>query len=375
MSVVKFVAPCLFGMEAVLKKEIEKLGLTIDKVDDGRVRFMGEISDIPKCNINLRTTSRIMIELASKQVTTFDELYDLANSLEIERYIPKDGQFYVSKATSIKSKIFSSRDVQKIVKKAMSDRLMRVYGSKVLHESGSLYPIRVFFKKDICEICLDTSHEALHKRGYRLKTSRAPLSETLAAGLVMLSKYNGNTPFIDPFCGSGTIVIEAAMIAANIAPGLNASFISEDWDNVIEKKLWVKEVSEALDKVEKKVKYKLIGYDINPEMVKLATENAYNAGVDDIVHFETRDVKDIVNKNLGGIIVTNPPYGKRLDQYELEDIYKSLYTTYSRLNGWNAGIITSYDNIENIFETKAKKRKLYNGMLKTYFYSYKGSVL
>ncbi len=372
MKELNLVAPCLFGLEAVLKKEIKDLGLEITGVDDGRVSFKGDFEDVVRCNLWLRTAERVLIEVATGKVFDFEDLFQLVKNTSFEDFIPVDGKFDVAKASSIKSKVYSARDIQKIVKKAVVSRLYEAYDTRVLNERGSYYPIRVFIKKDVASIYLDTSLQALHRRGYRIKTSKAPLTETLAAGLVLLSGYNGKQPFVDPFCGSGTIVIEAAMIAKNIAPGLNGAFVSENWTNLIDRKLWIKHVNEALDGVNEDVKFKLIGYDIDYDMVKLAMENAENASVEDVVHFEKKDVKDLVNKNKNGIIVTNPPYGERIVPEDLDLVYKGLYESFLKLDKWRLGAITSYEGIEKIFRQKAKKRKLYNGMLKTYFYKYIG---
>ncbi len=374
MEKLKLIAPCLFGLEAVLKKEITDLGLEITKVDDGRVSFNGNFNDVVRCNLHLRTAERVLIELASDRVLEFEDLFQLVYSIPFEKYIPVDGKFNVTKASSIKSKLFSSRDIQKIVKKAAVKRLLEKHDTTVLTERGAYYPIRVFIKKDIASIYLDTSLQALHRRGYRIKTSKAPLTETLAAGIVLLSGYDGSQPFIDPFCGSGTIVIEAAMIAKNIAPGLNGSFISEQWSNLIPKKVWIDEVNKAFDNVNEDVKFKLIGYDIEYDMVKLSMENAINASVEDIVHFEKKDVKDLVNKNKKGMIISNPPYGERIKPDDLKGVYISLAKAYKNLKTWDVNFISSYEGVEKVFGEKTKKRKLYNGMLKTYFYKFKGKM-
>ncbi len=373
MKKLNLVAPCLFGLEAVLKKEISDLGLEIINVDDGRVKFKGEFKDVVRCNLYLRTAERVLIELASDKVLEFEDLFQLTYNIPFEDFIPSDGKFNVTKASSIKSKLFSGRDIQRIVKKAAAKRLLEKHGVGMLSERGAYYPIRVFIKKDIASIYLDTSLQALHRRGYRIKTSKAPLTETLAAGIVMLSGYDGSQPFIDPFCGSGTIVIEAAMIAKNIAPGLNGDFVSENWSNLISKKMWIDEVNRAFDKVNEDVKFKLIGYDIDHDMVKLSMENAMNASVEDVVHFEKKDVKDIINKNKNGIIVSNPPYGERIRPDDLKGVYMNLAKAYKNLKTWDVNFISSYEGVEKTFSHKAKKRKLYNGMLKTYLYKFRGN--
>ncbi len=374
MSSFKLVAPCLFGLEAVLKREIQDLGYTIGEVEDGRVSFEGDELAICRSNIWLRTAERVMIEVGRFKATNFDELFNQIEDIEWERYIPVDGKFWVSKASSIKSAVYSSRDIQSIVKKAMVSRLTLAYGHERFKEDGASYPVRIFIKKDIVSVYLDSSFEALHRRGYRLHTSRAPLSETLAASLILLSVWNKNRPFVDPMCGSGTLAIEAAMIGSNLAPGLNRSFVAEGWKNIIPRKNWMEAVDEANEKFDPKADLNIQAFDIDYKVLNTARENAANAGVDEFIHFQERDVAELTHKRPYGVIVTNPPYGERLSNTEeVEQLYKVMGQRFEALENWSSYIMTSFEGFEEAYGKKAnKKRKLYNGMLKTTFYQYLG---
>lgn len=374
MSSFKLVAPCLFGLEAVLKREIQDLGYTIGEVEDGRVSFEGDELAICRSNIWLRTAERVMIEVSRFKATNFDELFNQIEDIEWERYIPVDGKFWVSKASSIKSAVYSSRDIQSIVKKAMVSRLTLAYGHERFKEDGASYPVRIFIKKDIVSVYLDSSFEALHRRGYRLHTSRAPLSETLAASLILLSVWNKNRPFVDPMCGSGTLAIEAAMIGSNLAPGLNRSFVAEGWKNIIPRKNWMEAVDEANEKFDPKADLNIQAFDIDYKVLNTARENAANAGVDEFIHFQERDVAELTHKRPYGVIVTNPPYGERLSNTEeVEQLYKVMGQRFEALENWSSYIMTSFEGFEEAYGKKAnKKRKLYNGMLKTTFYQYLG---
>jgi putative N6-adenine-specific DNA methylase len=370
----ELIAPCHFGLEAVLKKEIIDLGYDIIQVEDGRVTFEGDEEAVCRANIFLRTTERIMIKVGKFKAETFDELFEGTKALEWERYIPSDGKFWVTKASSIKSKLFSTSDIQRIVKKAVVERLKVKYDTDWFREDGSEYPIRVFFIKDEVTIALDTSGESLHKRGYRKLTSKAPITETLASALIMLTPWNKDRILLDPFCGSGTFPIEAAMIAANIAPGMNREFISEKWTNIIPKKYWYEAINEANDVIERDIKTDIQGSDIDGEVVKAARKNAIEAGVDHLIHFQQRPLKDVSHSKKYGFIITNPPYGERIeDKKNLPMLYKELGDKIKKLNSWSAFIITAYENAENDMGLKAdKNRKIYNGMMKTYFYQFMG---
>ena len=370
----KLVAPCLFGLEAVLTQEIQDLGYEIDEVEDGRVAFIGDPLAICRSNIWLRTAERVMIEVGRFTARDFDELFNNIEQIEWERYIPVEGKFWVSKASSIKSKVYSARDIQSIVKKAMVSRMSLAYGYDHFKEDGPSYPVRIFIKKDVVSVCLDTSFEALHRRGYRIHTSKAPLSETLAAALILLSVWNKDRAFVDPMCGSGTLVIEAAMIGANLAPGLNRSFAAEGWKNLIPRKLWMEAVDEANDKYNPDAELNIQGFDKDFMVLKTARENAANAGVDHFIHFQERDVKELTHSKAYGVIVTNPPYGERLShKEEVEKLYEVMGQVFAKLEHWSCYILTSYEKFEDAYGSKAnKKRKLYNGMLKTVFYQYPG---
>ena len=305
---------------------------------------------------------------------TFDELFEGTRSLPWEEYIPRDGKFWVTKATSIKSKLFSPSDIQSIMKKAMVERLKQYYGLSWFEESGAEYPIRVFLMKDEVTIGIDTSGISLHKRGYRLMTAKAPITETLAAALILLTPWNKDRILVDPFCGSGTFPIEAAMMAANMAPGMNRSFLAESWDNLIPKKHWYDAMDEAAELVDTDIETDIQGYDIDGEIVKAARENARTAGVDHLIHFQRRPVSELNHPKKYGFIITNPPYGERIEEKEnLPALYGEIGEAFQRLEAWSEYVITSYDQAEKYIGRKAdKNRKIYNGMLKTYYYQFLG---
>ena len=367
-------APCHFGLEAVCKREIYDLGYEITKVEDGRVTFAADAEGICRANIFLRTAERVLLEVGRFRATTFDELFEGIKALPWENYIPKDGKFWVTKATSIKSKLFSPSDIQSIVKKAMVERMKREYDLTWFPEDGASYPVRIFLMKDEVTVTIDTTGESLHKRGYRKMTSKAPITETLAAALIMLTPWHADRILVDPFCGSGTFPIEAAMMAANIAPGLNREFISEEWTNLIPKQLWYDVIEEANDMVHTDIKVDIQGYDIDADVVKAARENAKRAGVDHLIHFQQRAVKDLRHPKPYGFIITNPPYGERLEEKEaLPALYREIGESFRNLDKWSMYLITSYDRAENDIGRKAdKNRKIYNGMLKTYYYQFLG---
>jgi len=367
-------APCHFGLEAVCKREIYDLGYEITKVEDGRVTFAADAEGICRANIFLRTAERVLLEVGRFRATTFDELFEGIKALPWENYIPKDGKFWVTKATSIKSKLFSPSDIQSIVKKAMVERMKREYDLTWFPEDGASYPVRIFLMKDEVTVTIDTTGESLHKRGYRKMTSKAPITETLAAALIMLTPWHADRILVDPFCGSGTFPIEAAMMAANIAPGLNREFISEEWTNLIPKQLWYDVIEEANDMVHTDIKVDIQGYDIDADVVKAARENAKRAGVDHLIHFQQRDVADLKHSKKYGFIITNPPYGERLeDKKDLPALYTTIGQVYRDLDAWSMYLITSYEEAERYIGRKAdKNRKLYNGMIRTYFYQFMG---
>ena len=374
MSRVELIAPCHFGLEAVLKKEILDLGYEIVKTEDGRITFAGDEEAIARANMFIRTAERIMLKCGSFKATTFDELFEGTKEIPWEKYLTRDAKFWVSKATSNKSALFSPSDIQSIVKKAMVERMKQTYHVSWFSEDGEEYPVRVFIFKDIVTIALDTSGVSLHKRGYRKLVGKAPISETLAAALIMLTPWNKDRILVDPFCGSGTFPIEAAMIGANIAPGLNREFLAENWAKIGNKKMWYNAIDEANDIICHDVKMNIQGYDLDGDMVKCAMENAKLADVDKHIHFQQRDVKDLRNPKKYGFVITNPPYGERLEEKEaLPQLYRTIGESFGRLSDWSMFLVTSYEDAEKYIGRKAdKNRKIYNGMIKSYFYQFMG---
>ena len=374
MEKFELIAPCHFGMEAVLKREILDLGYEITKVEDGKVTFEADAQGIADANIFLRSTERILLKVAEVKAEPFDELFEKTKALPWENYIPMDGKFWVAKANSVKSKLFSPSDIQSIMKKAIVERLKGVYGGSWFEEDGASFPIRVAFMKDVATIGIDTSGVSLHKRGYRKMTVKAPITETLASALIMLTPWNKDRILVDPFCGSGTFPIEAAMMAADIAPGMNRSFLAEEWKHLVPRKCWYDANEEAQDRINLNIETDIQGFDIDPEALKAARANAKMAGVDKLIHFQQRAVKDLRHPKPYGFIITNPPYGERLEEKEnLTQLYREIGESYERLDKWSMYLITSYEKAENDIGRKAdKNRKIYNGMLKTYYYQFLG---
>ena len=374
MKTFELVVPCHFGLEAVTKREIYDLGYEITRVEDGRVTFEGDEEAVCRANVFLRSAERVLLQVGRFHATTFDELFEGIKALPWEDYIPKDGRFWVTKASSIKSKLFSPSDIQSIAKKAMVERLKQSYHLDWFPEDGASYPVRIFLLKDEVMVTIDTSGESLHKRGYRLMTSKAPLTETLAAALIMLTPWKRDRILVDPFCGSGTFPIEAAMMAANVAPGMNRSFTAQKWTNLIPAELWKETVQEAEEMIDKDVRVDIQGYDIDPEVVKAARENAKRAGVDHMIHFQQREVANLRHPKKYGFVITNPPYGERLEEKEdLPKLYEQIGTAFAGLDSWSLYMITSYEDTERYIGRKAdKNRKIYNGMIKTYFYQFMG---
>lgn len=374
MSKIELVAPCHFGLEAVLKKEILDLGYEIVRVEDGRVTFAGDEDAICRANIFLRTAERILLKVGQLHAVTFDELFEGIKTLPWENYIPSDGKFWVAKASSVKSKLFSPSDIQSIVKKAIVERLKGVYSLQWFPETGAEYPIRISFMKDEAVVCLDTTGLSLHKRGYRTMVSKAPIKETLAAALLMLTPWHKDRILVDPFCGSGTFPIEAAMMAANIAPGMNRSFTAEKWTNFVGRKYWYGAIDEANDLVDDQIETDIQGYDIDGDIIKAARQNAREAGVDHLIHFQQRPLSELSHPKKYGFIVSNPPYGERLEEKShLPALYTEIGDRFRELDSWSMYLITSYEDAEKYIGKKAdKNRKIYNGMLKTYYYQFLG---
>lgn len=370
----ELIAPCHFGLEAVLKKEVVDLGYEVTEVENGRVTFIGDAEAICRANIFLRTAERVLLKVGSFKAVTFDELFEATRAIPWEKYLPKDGKCWVKKASSISSKLFSPSDIQRIMKKAIARHMQEYYDLDRMPETGNEYPLRVFFYKDQVTVGIDTSGESLHKRGYRQMTSKAPITETLAAALILLTPWKADRILVDPFCGSGTFPIEAAMMAANMAPGMNRSFLSEAWLHLIPKKNWYDAVEEAQEQINLNIETDIQGYDIDAAVVHSARENARRAGVEELIHFQQRPVSELHHPKKYGFIITNPPYGERLEEKaELPALYRQIGESFDRLDTWSKYMITSYEDAQHYIEKKAdKNRKIYNGMIKTYFYQYLG---
>lgn len=370
----ELIAPCHFGLEAVLKKEIIDIGYDVIQVEDGRVTFLGDEEAVCRANICLRTAERILIKVGRFHAETFEELFENTKALPWEEYIPTDGKFWVAKAASVKSKLFSPSDIQSIMKKAMVERLKQIYHVSWFKEDGDSFPIRVFLMKDEVTVGLDTTGESLHKRGYRRLTAKAPIAENLAASLIMLTPWNKDRILADPFCGSGTIPIEAAMMAANIAPGMKRGFTALKWNHIIERRTWDDSYDEARSLVDMSVKTEILGMDIDEEMIKVSMQNARFAGVDKLIHFETQSVDKFKHDGKYGFIITNPPYGERLEEKAaIPPLYKKIGERFRLLDTWSLYLITSYEGTEKEIGRKAdKNRKIYNGMMKTYYYQFLG---
>ena len=378
----ELIAPCHFGLEACTKKEVLSLGYEIREVADGRVCFSGDEEAICRSNIFMRTAERILLKAGEFEARTWDELFEGVKALPWELYIPRNGRVWVAKASSVKSKLFSPKDFQTIVQKAIVSRLQQVWHMEGMRlpMDGPDYALRVFAFKDRITIGIDTSGDSLHKRGYRKLVAKAPITETLAAALLMLTPWREDRILVDPFCGSGTFCIEAAMMAAKRAPGMNRNFAATAWEELIPKKLWYKAYDEAYalaDSVDMEAlsgRTDIQGFDIDGEIIEAARANAEAAGVRELIHFQRRDVAQLSHPKKYGFIVTNPPYGERIsEKEELPELYRVLGERYERLPSWSMYLITAYEDAEKYIGRKAdKNRKIYNGMMKTYFYSYLG---
>ena len=375
----ELIAPCHFGMEAVLKREIQDLGYEITNVDNGKVTFEGDAEAIARANIFLRTTERILLKVAEFRAVTFDELFEEIKAIPWENYIPKDGKFWVTKANSVSSKLFSPSDIQKIVKKAMVERMKQTYHTDWFEESGDSYPLRISIVKDIVTVGLDTTGESLHKRGYRKFTAPAPVTETLAAAIIMLSPWHADRLLVDPFCGSGTIPIEAAMLALDMAPGMNREFISENWVGLVPRKLWYEAIDEAEERIRTDQELHIQGYDISDEVLKMARANARLAGVEEHIHFQQRDVRDFSSPKPYGFVISNPPYGERLStKEEMYELYREVGHVMSENDTWSFFLLSGYEDAQKAIaaggtrKKATKNRKIYNGMMKTYLYQYMG---
>ena len=391
----RYLCPCHFGLEAVLKRELAGLGLTVTRVEDGRVFFEGESLAAARANVFLRTAERVQLVMGEFDATTFDELFEGVKALAWDEILPVDANFFVSKAYSVKSKLFSPSDIQRITGKAVVEAMKRKHRLTIFPKSGASFPIRIAIIKDRVTVSIDTSGESLHKRGYRRMRSAAPISETLAAAIIMLTPWREDRILVDPFCGCGTIPIEAAMIGRNIAPGVSRSFAGESYP-FITASMWANAREEAKSLAVPNRKMSIEGYDIDSEIVAAARQNAAAAGVLDTIHFQARDMRALSSSHQYGFIITNPPYGERLspttagsdikgtksaaktvmsdaDIKELPALYKDMGEVFGKLKNWSYFFVTSYDKAQESFGRKAdKNRKIYNGMIKTYLYEYYG---
>ena len=374
MRKLELIAPCHFGLEAVLKREITDLGYDVEQVEDGRLTFIGDEEAVCRANVFLRSAERILIKVGSFHAENYEELFQGTKALALEEFIPKDGKFWVTKAASVKSKLFSPSDIQSVMKKAMVEHLKEVYKVDWFQEDGAPFPFRVFLMKDEVTVALDTTGESLHKRGYRKLTAKAPIAENLAASLIMLTPWKGDRILIDPFCGSGTFPIEAAMMAAGIAPGMNREFTAEKWNHLIPSKEWYDAVDEAREQINLKIDTDIQGYDIDEKMVAIARENAKLAGVDSLIHFQKRGIDQLSHSKKYGFVITNPPYGERIEEKKnLPALYRMIGEKFQALDSWSLYLITAYDKAQEDMGLKAaKNRKIYNGMMKTYFYQFPG---
>lgn len=367
-------APCHFGLEAVLKREIYDLGYEISEVQDGKVLYTGDPEALVLSNIHLRTAERVLLVVGRFRASTFEELFQGIRNLPWEDYLPRNAKFWVTKASSVKSKLFSPSDIQSVTKKAMVERMKSYYKMDWFPEDGPSYPVRIFLMKDEVTVTLDSSGPSLHKRGYRTETGKAPISETLAAALILLTPWHGDRILVDPFCGSGTFPIEAAMMACHMAPGMRRHFTAEGWTNLIPREMWTEARKDAEAEVNLDIKTDIQGYDIDGDVVKIARQNAKRAGVDQLIHFQERPLSELHHPKKYGFIITNPPYGERLEEKEaLPPLYRQIGEVYRRLDDWSMFLITSYEDAEKYIGKKAaKNRKIYNGMIRTYFYQFPG---
>ena len=371
------IATATFGLEGIVKKELKALGYHDLKVQNGKVEFKGTAKDICRSNIWLRCADRVLLKVGEFKATSFDELFEKTKALPWSDIIPQDGNFPVAKVSSVKSLLFSKSDSQAIVKKAIVESMKKDYDEEWFNEDGALYSIRIKILNDIVTLAIDTSGNGLHRRGYRAKGNIAPIKETLAAALVKLSGWRADQPLLDPMCGTGTILIEAGMIAKNIAPGSNRKFISEEWDIIAEND-WVDARDEAYSKEIEDVECLIMGSDQDQGALDIAKENIALAGLEDMITLNKVDATKLIPQKNRGKIITNPPYGDRIStKRKVEQLYTDLGMGYKRhFQGWDFFVITPNEDFEKLFGGKSQKnRKLYNGRIKCYFYQYNGRTI
>ncbi len=372
MGQYELIATTTFGIEAIAKRELIKLGFKVTKTENGKVTFLSDEAGIARANLWLRSADRVLLKIGEFKAYTFDELFDKTKNLDWAKYIPEDGKFTVN-GKSVKSKLFSISDCQAIVKKSIVENLRKEYNVTWFKETGADYTVLISILKDVATLTIDTSGTALHKRGYRVKTVEAPMKETLAASLIMLSFWNKDRVLYDAFCGSGTIPIEAALIGRSIAPGISRDFASKHW-SFIGKEIWKKEVKDAFQAIDYDSEITIFGSDILERNIDAAKENAEEAGVDDCITFTTSDFRDIKYKNDYGILISNPPYGERLsNENEVIKIYKDMGNIFNKLDTWSKYILTAYEDFEKTYHKPAdRQRKLYNGRIEARYYQYYG---
>jgi len=369
---VELIATATFGLEAVVKRELQNLGYGDVNVSDGRVDFAGDLKAVPRANLWLRSADRVLLKVGEFKASTFDELFEKTKVLPWSDWIPPDGRFPVN-GKSIKSRLFSISDCQAIVKKAVVESLKRKYTVEWFPETGLEFVIQVALLNDVATLTLDTSGEGLHKRGYRREAGEAPLKETLAAALVELSYWRKDRLLLDPFCGSGTIPIEAALIGRNIAPGLNRSFASESWP-ALDRNLWKEARVEAFRAIDNGAAIRILASDVDPQAVTIARENAAEAGVEDCVEFAVKPLREVALPGKYGIVITNPPYGQRIGaKKELGKLYQDMGKIIGVDPTWSVYVLTADENFESFYGARAdRKRKLYNGNIKVDYYQFYG---
>ena len=372
MARVELIATTAFGLEAVCKRELLNLGFTDIKVENGKLTFVAEEKDIPRVNLWLRTADRVLLKMGEFKALTFDELFEQTKALPWDEWIPEDGNFIVE-GKSQDSKLFSISDSQRIVEKAIVEKLKTRYHVDWFEKTGAKFGAEVSLLKDMATLTIDTSGEALHKRGYRDRAGDAPIKETLAAAMILLSYWNKDRQLLDPFCGSGTIPIEAAMIGRNIAPGLDRNFASEEWPR-INKEFWAEARKKAFEAIDNDCKLNILGCDIDKRSMLRARDNAANLGLYEDIQFFMKDMRDVDLKNEYGVVITNPPYGERIgEKEEIEELYRDFGKKFRELDTWSIYIITSDENFEKHYGKKAdRKRKLYNGRIKADYYQFYG---
>jgi len=372
MSQFTLIATAAFGLESLVADELRALGYTDLKVENGKVFFPGDARAICRTNLWLRQAERVFVQIGQFTACTFDELFEQTKALPWEEWLPVDACFPVQ-GKSVKSTLFSVSDCQAIVKKAIVERLKIKYQQNWFEENGPTYPVEVALLKDVVTLSIDTSGIGLHKRGYRKLVSKAPVRETLAAAMLSLSHWKPERVLIDPFCGSGTIPIEAALRGLNIAPGLKRDFAAERWPNLPEE-MWVEARTEAADLIRKDVTPEIEGYDFDKEVLSLARFHAREAGVEEYIHFQERPFADLSSKKKYGYIICNPPYGERLeDKATVERLYRQMGQIFKKLDTWSFYVLTSSEDFEKLLGRQASKnRKLYNGMIKCYYYQFFG---